>query len=80
MLDELNGNTLWQDAIWKEMDAVRVAFRVLNDGEKVPPGYQVKCIDPFLTLISRNPKQSCPAQVPDQLVIDESRCVPRHYP
>ena len=40
MLDELNGNTLWQDAIWKEMDAVRVAFRVLNDGEKVPPGYQ----------------------------------------
>jgi hypothetical protein len=39
-LDRVNGNTLWQDAIKKEMDAVQIAFRVLEPDEKVPPGYQ----------------------------------------
>ena len=29
-----NGNTLWQDAIAKEMEAVQVALRVINDGEE----------------------------------------------
>ena len=39
-LDRENGNTLWQDAIKKEMDAVKIAFRVLDPEEQIPPGYQ----------------------------------------
>ncbi len=32
-LDRINGNTLWADAIAKEMKNVRVAFRILPKGE-----------------------------------------------
>jgi hypothetical protein len=39
-IDRENGNTLWQDAIAKEMSAVRVAFKILNDGQEPPPGHQ----------------------------------------
>ena len=39
-LDEINGNTLWQDGIEKEMTAVCVAFKTLNEGDEPPPGYQ----------------------------------------
>ena len=39
-IDKENGNTLWADALKKEMDVVRKAFKVLEDGKKVPPGYQ----------------------------------------
>ena len=39
-IDKENGNLLWQDAIALEMEAVRVAFRILNDGEDIPPGFQ----------------------------------------
>ena len=43
-LDEINGNTLWQDGIEKEITAVRVAFKTLNEGGEPPPGYQyMKC-------------------------------------
>jgi hypothetical protein len=43
-LDEGNGNTLWQDAIRKEMNNVRIAFKVPNDEEAIPPTYQeVRC-------------------------------------
>ena len=43
-LDKANKNTLWADAIAKEMENVRVAFNVLPDGEDPPPGYQfVRC-------------------------------------
>ena len=38
-LDLSNGNTLWQDAIKKEMYNVSVAFEILGDGEKAPPGW-----------------------------------------
>ena len=31
-LDERNGNTLWQDAINKEMNNLKVAFDILDDG------------------------------------------------
>ena len=34
-LDAKNGNTLWADAISKEMENVRVAFEVLPDGKSV---------------------------------------------
>ncbi len=39
-IDKENGNTLWQDALEKEMRNVRIAFRILADGEKVPVGSQ----------------------------------------
>jgi len=38
--DKENGNTLWQDAVRKEMKNVRIAFKVLDDGEVVPPCFQ----------------------------------------
>jgi hypothetical protein len=43
-LDEGNGNTLWQYAISKEMNSVRIAFKVLNGEEAIPPTYQeIRC-------------------------------------
>jgi hypothetical protein len=43
-LDEGNGNTLWQDAIRKDMNNVRIAFQFLNGEEAIPPTYQeIKC-------------------------------------
>jgi hypothetical protein len=35
-----NDNTLWQDAVRKEMKNVRIAFTILNGEESVPPSYQ----------------------------------------
>jgi hypothetical protein len=39
-LDKENGNTLWQDAIRKEMKNVQISFQILNVEEAVPPNYQ----------------------------------------
>jgi len=40
-IDKENGNTLWADALAKEMSIVGIAFKVLENGElDVPPGYQ----------------------------------------
>jgi hypothetical protein len=39
-LDEENGNTLWKDAIRKDMNNVLTAFKVLNGEEDIPPTYQ----------------------------------------
>jgi hypothetical protein len=39
-LDLKNGNTLWADAIAKEMKEVRIAFNILPDGHSAPIGYQ----------------------------------------
>ena len=38
-LDKDNGNTLWQDAIRKEMTNSRHAFKLLERGEKAPVGF-----------------------------------------
>ena len=44
LLDRKNGNTLWQDAIKKEMDKVGVAFNILSPDERLPPGYsEITC-------------------------------------
>ena len=44
ILDRENGNTLWQDAIAKELANVGIAFKVLGDNDEIPRGYQfVKC-------------------------------------
>ena len=43
-LDKTNGNTLWADAIAKEMKNVRIAFKILTNGEIVPNGHTfIKC-------------------------------------
>ncbi len=39
-LDCKNGNTLWADAIAKEMREVHLAFNILPDGRSAPIGYQ----------------------------------------
>ncbi len=38
-LDRKNNNTLWADAIAKEMKEVRIAFNILPDGHSDPIGY-----------------------------------------
>jgi hypothetical protein len=35
-----NDNTLWQDAVRKEMKNVRIAFKLLNGEEYAPPTYK----------------------------------------
>jgi hypothetical protein len=43
-LDKENDNTLWQDAVRKEMKNVRISFKILNGEESVPPTYQeIRC-------------------------------------
>ena len=43
-LDRKNGNTLWQEAVKKEMDKVGVAFQILDPDDRLPPGYsQITC-------------------------------------
>ena len=38
-LDDKNGNTMWRDAINREMTNLGVAFDILDDSEHLPPGY-----------------------------------------
>ncbi len=38
-IDCKNGNTLWQDALAKEMGNVCIAFEILGPNAKVPPGW-----------------------------------------
>jgi hypothetical protein len=43
-LDKENDDFLWQDAVRKEMKNVRIAFKILNGDESVPPTYQeIRC-------------------------------------
>jgi hypothetical protein len=43
-LDKDNDNTLWYDAVRKEMKNVRIAFKILNGEESVRPTYQeIRC-------------------------------------
>ena len=39
-LDKKSGNTLWADLIAKEMKNVRIAFKILENGDRIPIGYQ----------------------------------------
>jgi hypothetical protein len=43
-LDAINGNDLWEEAIRKEIKAVQVAFKLLDDSERAPPTHQqIRC-------------------------------------
>jgi hypothetical protein len=47
------GNTLWRDAIAKEMSAVRVAFKILDDGQEPPVGYLLRFTkDPIYSILA----------------------------
>ena len=39
-INHRNGNTFWVDAFAKEMKDIRVAFKILLDGQSTPIGYQ----------------------------------------
>ena len=39
-LDKKHGNNRWKEAIAREMKAVRIAFRILQEEEKVPPCHE----------------------------------------
>jgi hypothetical protein len=38
-IDQKNGNTLWQDALLREMGNVCIAFEILGPGMKAPTGW-----------------------------------------
>jgi hypothetical protein len=38
--DKENDSTLWQDVLSKEMKNFRIAFKIINEDESVPPAYQ----------------------------------------
>jgi hypothetical protein len=43
-LDNDNDNNIWQDAVRKEMNNVRIAFKILNGEKSSPPTYQeIRC-------------------------------------
>jgi hypothetical protein len=43
-LDKENDNTLWKDAARKEMNNVKISFKILNGEESTPPTYQeIRC-------------------------------------
>ena len=43
-IDEKNGNTLWQDAIQKEMEIMKTTFHIIPKDEKPPDWFQyVNC-------------------------------------
>ena len=47
-LDKANGNTLWGDAIAKEMKNVRIAFDIKETNTTPPVGYQqIRCHGTF---------------------------------
>ena len=39
MIDLKNGNNVWMDAITKNMTNVGIAFMMLDEGKKAPPGW-----------------------------------------
>ena len=39
-IDKETDTTFWRDAIEKEMKNVRIAFKILDEGQDLPPAYQ----------------------------------------
>ena len=73
-IDRENGNKLWEESMQKEMNAIRVAFKILAKDEKVPPGYQyVPCKMIFdvkmedLRRKSRYVAQGCVTEAPSTI-------------
>ena len=60
-MDKEIGNVLWYKAIQKEMSAVKVAFKILDDDERPPIGSQnMKCHMVFSTKMENFSRNACP--------------------
>jgi hypothetical protein len=59
-LDKENDNTIWHNAVRKEMKNFQIAFKMLNGDESVPPTYQeIRChmiFDVEMDDFHRNPR------------------------
>ena len=42
-IDKENGNTLWMDAVKKEIEAVRIAFKIIGEDEPLPGYQEIPC-------------------------------------
>ena len=42
-INKENGNTLWMDAVTKEMEAMRIAFKVIGEDEPLPGYQEIPC-------------------------------------
>ena len=59
-LGKENGNELWWKAIQKEMSAVKVAFKILEDDDKPPIGSQyMKCHMVLLIKMEDSSRKAC---------------------
>jgi hypothetical protein len=59
-LDKKNGNNLWANAIAKEMKNVRIAFKILANGEMVPIGFQrMQCLMVFVIKMEDFCRKAC---------------------
>ena len=59
-LDKENGNDLWWKAIQKEMSAVKVAFKILDEDERPPIGSQyMKCHMVFSIKMENFSQKAC---------------------
>ena len=82
-IDQENGNTLWRDAIAKEMKNVKVAFEPLEDGKDPPIGYQfMECHMVFDVKMEANFRRKARLvagghMVPDPAVLTYSSVVSR---
>ena len=52
--DKENGNTMWADAIATEMKNVKVAFKILDDGEMAPCDLGTKTVHSHYKPTTRN--------------------------
>jgi hypothetical protein len=62
-IDKETGTTFWQDALQKEMKAVMIAFKILDEGAERPVGYKkVHChimFDIKLRTLQRKARYVC---------------------
>jgi len=70
-IDKENGKTLWRDAIAKEMQAVKIAFKILEEGQQAPPASEwaimwrrnyflrKNCLTYYVSFLHSNVRLSC---------------------
>ena len=62
ILDKEIGNVLWYKAIHREIRAVKIAFKILDDDERPPIGLQsMKCHMGFSVKMENFSRNACPA-------------------
>ena len=56
-IDKENGNHLWEEAILKEMNAIRIAFEIKHDGKKITTWVQLRWLNVDLGHQDRLPEE-----------------------